>query len=87
MVHLSYHVQKRQFDKAGWLADLSGFMKDPNLTEPSLKEADFSNAGLQYAKTPNGEMRSLPLSVDYFILYWNKELFQKKKRRVSRDLR
>ncbi len=78
VVHLSYHVQKRQFDKAGWLADLSGFMKDPNLTEPSLKEADFSSAGLQYAKTPNGEMRSLPLSVDYFILYWNKELFQKK---------
>ncbi|PIK72088.1 hypothetical protein CS379_15880 [Methylobacterium frigidaeris] len=23
-------------------------------------------------------MRSLPMSVDYFILYWNKELFQKK---------
>ncbi|PIK70671.1 ABC transporter substrate-binding protein, partial [Methylobacterium frigidaeris] len=32
VVHLSYHVQKRQFDKAGWLADLSGFIKDPNLT-------------------------------------------------------
>ncbi|MEN3232846.1 MULTISPECIES: ABC transporter substrate-binding protein [Methylobacterium] len=78
VVHLSYHVQKRQFDKAGWLADLTGFMKDPALTEPSLKEADFSSAGLLYAKTPNGEMRSLPLSVDYFILYWNKELFQKK---------
>ncbi|GJD52032.1 Erythritol/L-threitol-binding protein [Methylobacterium crusticola] len=78
VAHLSYHVQKRQFDKAGWLADLSGFLKDPNLTEPSLREADFSPAGLQYAKTPNGEMRSLPLSVDYFILYWNKELFQKK---------
>ncbi|WP_298954785.1 sugar ABC transporter substrate-binding protein [uncultured Methylobacterium sp.] len=78
VVHLSYHVQKRQFDKAGWLADLSGFMKNPAMTEPSLTEADFSAAGLTYAKTPNGEMRSLPLSVDYFILYYNKELFQKK---------
>src|SRR5882762_4977840 len=29
VVHVSYHVQKRQFEKAGWLADLSGYMKDP----------------------------------------------------------
>src|ERR1700712_6055836 len=78
VVHISYHVQKRQFEKAGWLADMSGFMKDPNLTAPDLAESDFSAAGLQYAKNDKGEMRSLPWSVDYFILYWNKELFQKK---------
>src|SRR3954466_7656349 len=78
VVHVSYHVQKRQFDKAGWLADLTPFMKDPNLTAPDLVESDFSAAGLQYAKNEKGEMRSLPWSVDYFILYWNKEIFQKK---------
>ncbi|GAC1329882.1 MAG: sugar ABC transporter substrate-binding protein [Beijerinckiaceae bacterium] len=78
VVHVSYHVQKRQFDKAGWLADLSGFMKDSSLTNPDLVESDFSAAGLQYAKNDKGELRSLPWSVDYFILYWNKELFQKK---------
>jgi multiple sugar transport system substrate-binding protein len=78
ILHVSYHVQKRQFDKAGWLADLSGFMKDPNLTAPDLVEGDFSAAGLQYAKNDKGELRSLPWSVDYFILYWNKEIFQKK---------
>jgi len=78
VVHLSYHVQKRQFDKAGWLADFSGFIKDPTLTELSLTESDFSAAGLQYAKNDKGELRSLPFSVDYFILYWNKELFEKK---------
>ena len=78
VVHLSYHVQKRQFDKAGWLADFSGFIKDPTLTDPSLTENDFSAAGLQYAKNDKGELRSLPFSVDYFILYWNKELFEKK---------
>ncbi len=78
VVHLSYHVQKRQFDKAGWLADFSGFIKDPKLTDPSLTEGDFSQAGLTYAKTDKGELRSLPLSVDYFILYYNKDLFAKK---------
>lgn len=78
VVHVSYHVQKRQFDKAGWLADLSGFVKDPSLTDPTLSEADFSAAGLTYAKNQRGELRSLPWSVDYFIVYYNKELFQKK---------
>ena len=78
VLHLSYHVQKRQFDKAGWLADFSGFIKDPNLTAPDLVESDFSNAGRQYAKNDKGELRSLPFSADYFIMYWNKELFAKK---------
>ena len=78
VIHVSYHVQKRQFEKAGWLADLTGFMKDPNLTAPDLKVDDFSAGGLQFAQNDKGEMHSLPWSVDYFILYWNKELFAKK---------
>lgn len=86
VVHVSYHVQKRQFDKAGWLADLTPFMKDSNLTDPSLKESDFSAAGLTYAKTQKGEMRSLPWSVDYFILYYNKEMFAKKNLKLPANL-
>jgi multiple sugar transport system substrate-binding protein len=78
VIHLSYHVQKRQFEKAGWLADLTGYMKDPNLTASDLVESDFSAAGLQFAKNERAQMLSLPWSVDYFILYWNKEIFQKK---------
>ena len=78
VVHVSYHVQKRQFEKAGWLADVSGFMKDPDLTAPDLTESDFSAAGLQFAKSDNGPMHSLPWSVDYFILYYNKEIIARK---------
>src|SRR3954471_21417605 len=78
VVHVSYHVQKRQFEKAGWLADLTGFMKDPSLTAPDLRVDDFSPGGLQFAQNDKGELHSLPWSVDYFILYWNKEIFQKK---------
>src|SRR5438128_3465070 len=78
VVHLSYHVQKRQFEKAGWLANMTPFMKDPALTAPDLVESDFSAAGLQYARNDKGQMLSLPWSVDYFILYYNKELFEKK---------
>ncbi|MDL2398771.1 ABC transporter substrate-binding protein [Rhizobium mayense] len=78
VVHLSYHVQKRQFEKGGWLADISGFLKDPSLTDPSLTESDFAEAGLAFAKDSNGVLRSLPFSVDYWIIYWNKTLFEKK---------
>src|SRR5216683_2540979 len=78
VIHVSYHVQKRQFEKAAWLADLTPFMKDPNLTAPDLRVDDFSAGGLQFARNDKGEMHSLPWSVDYFILYWNKELFAKK---------
>src|SRR5205814_9448944 len=34
--------------------------------------------GLQVSKNDKGRMLSLPWSVDYFILYYNKEIFQKK---------
>jgi multiple sugar transport system substrate-binding protein len=78
VVHLSYHVQKRQFDKAGWLADISGFMNDPTLTTSDLTVDDFSAGGKTFAQNDKGVMHSLPWSVDYFILYYNKELLQKK---------
>src|SRR3954451_18703343 len=77
VVHLSYHVQKRQFEKAGWLVDMTPFMKAPNLTAPDLVESDFTAAGVSYAKNDKGQMLSLPWSVDYFILYYNKDIFAK----------
>ncbi|MCD4662559.1 sugar ABC transporter substrate-binding protein, partial [Agrobacterium sp.] len=78
VVHLSYHVQKRQFEKGKWLADISGFLKDPSLTDPSLVEKDFAEAGMLFAKDSDGVLRSLPFSVDYWIVYWNKDLFEAK---------
>jgi multiple sugar transport system substrate-binding protein len=86
VVHLSYHVQKRQFEKGGWLADMTPYLKDPTLTPPDLVESDFSAAGLQYARNDKGQLLSLPWSVDYFILYYNKELFQKKGVEVPKTL-
>ncbi len=78
VIHISYHVQKRQFEKGGWLADLSGFLKNPALTDPSLTESDFASAGLAFAKDGHGHFGALPFSVDYWIVYWNKNLFAAK---------
>jgi ABC-type glycerol-3-phosphate transport system substrate-binding protein len=85
VIHLSYHVQKRQFEKAGWLADITDYMKDPTLTAPDLVESDFSAAGLAYAGN-KGRLLSLPWSVDYFILYYNKEMFADKGVAVPKTL-
>ncbi|GLS19143.1 ABC transporter substrate-binding protein [Labrys miyagiensis] len=78
VIHISYHVQKRQFEKGGWLADLNPFLKNPELTDPSLVESDFATAGLAFAKDKGGRFGALPFSVDYWIVYWNKDLFAAK---------
>jgi multiple sugar transport system substrate-binding protein len=78
VVHMSYHTQKRQFEKGGWLADLRPYLADGSLADPDLSLNDFSAAGLTFATGPDGAIGSLPLSVDYWIVYWNKELFAAK---------
>ncbi|WP_279482498.1 ABC transporter substrate-binding protein [Aureimonas sp. SK2] len=78
VIHISFHAQKRQYEKAGWLADLSAFMADPAMTDASLTASDFAPAGLSYAKDAEGRIRALPFSVDYWIVYWNKDLFEAK---------
>jgi multiple sugar transport system substrate-binding protein len=77
VAHLSYHVQKRLMERGKWLASVTSFMGDATLDEPGHTEADYSAAGLAYAKD-GAQMLSLPWSVDYFMIYWNKELFAKK---------
>ena len=71
-------MQKRLFEKSGWVADLSGFMADPSITGPETVESDFSAAGLMFSKNAAGKLRALPQSVDYWVVYYNKELFEKK---------
>lgn len=77
VIHESFHVQKRLFEKSGWVADLDGFMKDPSITSPETVESDFSAAGLMFSKNQQGHLRALPQSVDYWVIYYNKELFDK----------
>lgn len=78
VIHISYHVQKRQFEKGNWFADLSPFIKDPTLSDPSFAMNDFGTAGVSSATGRTGSIGALPFSVDYWIIYWNKELFAKK---------
>ena len=78
VIALSYHVQKRQFAKANWLTDLRPMLADKSMTDPNLDFDDFAKGGLNYAVEPDGRVNSLPLNLDPWVVYWNKELFSAK---------
>ncbi|MEO5771626.1 MAG: sugar ABC transporter substrate-binding protein [Burkholderiaceae bacterium] len=75
VIQLSYHVQKRQFAKGKWLEDLRPMFAS---APPDFDRADFTPGGMFYATQSDGRIDSLPLNLDPWVLYWNKELFAAK---------
>ena len=73
---ISLHVSKRTLGKAKWLSDLRPMLADPTLTAPDFDFADFTPSGLAYATQADGRLDSLPLFIDLWVLYWNKQIFQ-----------
>src|SRR5204863_4354708 len=78
VIALSYHVQKRQFAKNNWLTDLRSYISDKSMAAPDLDFADFAKGGLNYAVESDGRVMSLPMNLDPWVVYWNKELFAAK---------
>jgi multiple sugar transport system substrate-binding protein len=78
VIAISYHVQKRQFAKNNWLADLRPMMNDKALTDPNLDFNDFAKGGLNYAVEPDGRVNSVPFNLDPWVVYYNKEIFDAK---------
>lgn len=76
VVHMSYHVQKRQFAKGKWMEDLRSLMATG--ASPDFDVKDYSAGAMFYATQSDGRIDSLPLNLDPWILYWNKELFAAK---------
>jgi multiple sugar transport system substrate-binding protein len=74
----SWHVQKRLFGKGKWLLDLREFLADKSMTAPDYDWADFSKSGVAWATQADGRIDTAPLNIDYWILYWNQELFKAK---------
>ncbi|MCA1645632.1 MAG: extracellular solute-binding protein [Chloroflexi bacterium] len=74
---LSWHVLKGVAGKGKWFVDLRDWVKDPAMTAPDYDYSDFTPAAVTYATQKDGTVDTLPLQIDFWILYWNKELFQK----------
>lgn len=75
VVGLSLHVNKRMVGRAKWLMDLRPLVADPTQTMPDFDFDDFGKGAVAYSTQPDGRMDTLPLFIDYHILYWNKEMF------------
>jgi len=75
VVQFGYHVQKRQFTRGGWLEDLRPYMAESGA---EFDRADLLPSALATAILPDGKWDGMPLNLDPFMLYMNKELFAAK---------
>jgi multiple sugar transport system substrate-binding protein len=75
VTEISLHVNKRQVGKAGWNTDIRALLADPTLTAPDFDFADYGEGMVTYATQADGRLDSCPAGADYFILYYNKDLF------------
>jgi multiple sugar transport system substrate-binding protein len=75
VITVSYAVQKRLFGKSKWTEDLRPLLADKSLTDPGLDFADFPKGGMTWATQTDGRIDGLPSSIDPWLVYYNKELF------------
>ncbi|MDQ3781151.1 MAG: sugar ABC transporter substrate-binding protein [Chloroflexota bacterium] len=75
---VSWHVQKALFGRGQFMLDLREFLENPELTAPDYDLADFAPAAMTFATQADGRLDTLPYNIDYWILYWNKEIFEQK---------
>ncbi|WP_332694320.1 ABC transporter substrate-binding protein [Bosea sp. (in: a-proteobacteria)] len=75
---ISLHVQKRMAAKGKWFEDLRPYIADASLTSPDFDFADFGAGPVAYARQADGSLDTIPFFVDYWMVYYNKELFDAK---------
>ena len=76
VTEISLHVNKRQVGKAKWNTDIKALLADPGLTAPDFDFADYGQGMVTYATQADGRLDSCPAGADYFVLYYNKALFE-----------
>jgi multiple sugar transport system substrate-binding protein len=78
VTHFSLHVNKRIVGQGKWLEDLRPYIANPALTPADWDFKDFSAPSIAAATQPDGRMDSLPLETDFWLVYYNKQLFAEK---------
>lgn len=82
VLHFSLHVSKHLVGKGKWMEDMRPYLANSQLTSPDFDIADFSQPSIKAATQPDGRMDSLPLETDFWLVYYNKQLFAQKGARV-----
>jgi len=76
--HTALHVEKRRFWKSGWYQPLNRFLEDKSLTAPEFDWNDFVPAAKAAVTEPDNTISAIPTMVDFFALFYRKDLFQQK---------
>ena len=76
VVNVSLGVQKRLVGKARWLVDLRPLL-EPVKNDPQIDLADFGKGAIDFSTQRDGRLDTLPLNLDYWVLYYNKDLLAK----------
>lgn len=75
---LALHVQKRLSFKGKWLTDLRPFLADASLTSPDFDYKDFTDGAVGFGRQVDGTIDTLPHFIDFWMVYYNKEMFAAK---------
>jgi multiple sugar transport system substrate-binding protein len=75
---LALHVQKRLAQKGKWLIDLRPLLADKSLTSPDFDYADFAEGAVGFGRQADGTLDTLPHFIDFWMVYYNKEMFEQK---------
>jgi multiple sugar transport system substrate-binding protein len=78
VTHFSLHVSKRIVGAGHWLEDMRPYIANPQLTSADYDFADMGAGALRAATQPDGRIDSLPLESDFWLVYYNKQLFAEK---------
>jgi len=84
--HTALHVEKRRFWKSGWYQPLNRFLEDKTLTAPDFDWNDFAPAAKAAVTEPDNTISAIPTMVDFFAMFYRKDLFQQKGWRAPRTL-
>ncbi|WP_426957278.1 ABC transporter substrate-binding protein [Muricoccus radiodurans] len=76
VVSIALHVQKRLTARGNWLSDLRPMLSDANMTAPDYDWAGISEGGKRYVTQADGKIDTLPLNIDFWIMYYNRKLFR-----------
>ncbi len=75
---VALHVQKRLAAKGKWLDDLRPYLADASLTSPDFDFADFAAGAVGFGRQADGTLDTLPHFIDFWMIYYNKEMFEQK---------
>ncbi len=77
VTNINLGVQKRLSGKAGWFTDLRPMVAQMEKANPGVDFGDFLKQSFEYSSQRDGRLDTMPLNLDYWILYYNKDLLRK----------